>query len=117
MKGLALKAKRVLVGNNLGKSTKPAPKQYPHQWNWDSAFIALGISHYDPERAGDEIVSLLAGQWRNGMIPHIIYSNSKGYFPDRKRWEIHRSSYAPPKVGTSGITQPPMITIAAKSIV
>jgi len=117
LKDLGIKAKRVLLGNNLGKSTKPAPKQYPHQWNWDSAFIALGVSNYDAERAGDEIISLLGGQWNNGMIPHIIYSDNEEYFPDQKRWDIHRTKKAPANVDTSGITQPPMITIAAHKIV
>ena len=111
------KAKRVLTVNDLGPSTKPSPKLYPHQWNWDSAFIALGLAHYDLERAKTEIRSLLAGQWRNGMIPHIIYNpDESGYFPDPHRWQIARSPDAPASILTSGITQPPMITIAAHEI-
>jgi len=34
-------AKDVLAANDLGTSTKPAPDLYPHQWNWDSCFIAI----------------------------------------------------------------------------
>jgi glycogen debranching enzyme len=112
------KARQVLTVNDLGSSTKPSPKLYPHQWNWDSAFIALGLAHYKLERAKTEIRSLLAGQWRNGMIPHIIYNpDVSDYFPDPHRWQIARSPDAPPSVLTSGITQPPMITIAAHEIV
>ncbi|MDE3090237.1 MAG: glycoside hydrolase [Chloroflexota bacterium] len=112
------RAKRVLMANDLGVSTKPSPALYPHQWNWDSAFIAIGLAHYDLERAKTEIRSLLAGQWRNGMIPHIIYNPaSSGYFPDPHRWQIARSSDAPASILTSGITQPPMVTLAVREIV
>ena len=112
------RAKHVLAANDLGTSTKPSPALYPHQWNWDSAFIAVGLAHYDLERAKTEIRSLLAGQWRNGMIPHIIFnSNTAGYFPDPHSWQIARSPDAPASILTSGITQPPMITIAVRDIV
>ena len=112
------RAKQVLAVNDLGNSTKPSPKLYPHQWNWDSAFIALGLAHYDLERAKTEVRSLLAGQWRNGMIPHIIYNpDAVDYFPDPHRWQIARSPDAPGSILTSGITQPPMITIAVHEIV
>jgi len=112
------RARRVLAANDLGTSTKPSPALYPHQWNWDSAFIAIGLAHYDLERAKAEIRSLLVGQWRNGMIPHIIFnSDTSAYFPDPHSWQIARSSDAPASILTSGITQPPMITIAVRDIV
>lgn len=111
------RAKSVLTTNDLGSWTKPSPTLYPHQWNWDSAFIALGLAHYDLERAKTEIRSLLRGQWQNGMIPHIIYNpDAIGYFPDPHRWQITLSPHSPRLVFTSGITQPPMITIAAHAI-
>ncbi len=118
LQSLAEQAKRILAANAMGAWTKPAPRLYPHQWNWDSAFIALGLAHYNLERAKTEIRSLLRGQWRNGMIPHIIYNPDRlGYFPDPHVWQISRSPTAPRDVLTSGITQPPMITIAAREIV
>lgn len=109
------RAKSVLAANDLGSWTKPSPRLYPHQWNWDSAFIALGIAHYDLTRAKTEILSLLRGQWRNGMIPHIIYDpHAVGYFPDPHRWQISLSPDSPRQVLTSGISQPPMITLVAQ---
>ena len=115
---LVERAKAVLAANDLGISTKPAPIQYPHQWNWDSAFIAIGFSHYDTERAKTEILSLLSGQWKNGMIPHIIYSSdTSGYFPDSQRWLSDSiQSEIPTGKLTSGISQPPLITIAVKEV-
>lgn len=41
----------MLDENWQGSSTLPSRTQYPHQWSWDSAFIALGRSWYDRARA------------------------------------------------------------------
>lgn len=110
-------ARQVLADNRTSLFTKPSPRLYPHQWNWDSAFIALGLAHVDLTGAMNEIRSLLRGQWRNGMIPHIIYSpKASGYFPSPQRWQISRAADAPQGILTSGITQPPMITIAVRQI-
>ena len=110
-------AKAVLAANDLGTSTKPAPDLYPHQWNWDSCFIAIGLSRYAPKRAAQEIRSLLKGQWRNGLVPQIIFNpQAGGYFPGPDVWQSERSPDAPKDVATSGITQPPVLATAALSI-
>ena len=69
-------ATEVLRSNDLGRSTKPAPDLYPHQWNWDSCFIAIGLSHLSFQRAADEIRSLLRAQWANGLVPQIVFNPS-----------------------------------------
>ncbi|NIR15821.1 MAG: hypothetical protein GWN86_18585, partial [Desulfobacterales bacterium] len=51
-------AKKILDNNWTGSYTKPSPRLYPHQWNWDSGFIAIGYAHYDQNRAQQEILSL-----------------------------------------------------------
>ena len=110
-------ARAVLAGNDLGHSTKPSPDLYPHQWNWDSCFIAIGISRYDTERACTEIRSLLKGQWRNGLVPQIVFNPAgTGYFPGPDVWQSERSPDAPRGVETSGITQPPALATAALTI-
>lgn len=79
---LLARVRATLRGNDTGAFIKPSPGQYPHQWNWDSAVIALGLSHFDPARAWAEVVSLLASQWRDGMVPHVIYHHGPSdYFP------------------------------------
>ena len=56
---IAAGARRVLDENWLGASTLPSRTLYPHQWSWDSAFIAIGRSWYDEARAQQELRSLL----------------------------------------------------------
>ncbi len=99
----------VLRLNDTGVFTKPGPHQYPHQWNWDAALIALGLSHFDLPRAQLEIRALLSGQWKDGMLPHVVYHDvPSDYFPYAAFWQIENSPHAP-AVPTSGITQPPLL--------
>ena len=106
---LARRAQAVLRANDRGAFTQPAPGQYPYQWNWDSALIALGLAHFDLERALLEIRSLLQGQWRDGLLPHIVYHGGpSGYFPNAAFWHTARSPAAP-ALPTSGLTQPPVL--------
>ncbi|MCA9347044.1 glycoside hydrolase [Candidatus Saccharibacteria bacterium] len=108
--------REVLSINQNGSHTMPAPDLYPHQWLWDSCFIAIGLRHYDIERAKDEIMSLLEGQWSNGMIPHMIFDPSLNYGTDRDIWRSFMSPYSPDNLSTSGITQPPIIAEAIKKV-
>jgi glycogen debranching enzyme len=106
----------VLRGNDTGVFTKPGPHQYPHQWNWDSALIALGLAHFDLPRAQLEIRSLLSGQWQDGMLPHVVYHDvPSDYFPPAVFWQIENSPHAP-GIPTSGITQPPLLTTIVRRI-
>jgi hypothetical protein len=112
------KAKRILDDNWSGSSTKPAPSLYPHQWNWDSGFIAIGRSHYDSVKAIKEIETLFDAQWRNGMVPQIVFNpNALGhYFPEPDFWKTEYSPDAPSGKLTSGITMPPVHAIAVEKI-
>ena len=112
------KARAILDANWTGRSTKPAPGLYPHQWNWDSGFIAIGLSHSDPSRAMAELESLFSGQWKNGMVPQIVFDPEAlgHYFPEPEFWQAQRSPHAPEGVLTSGITMPPVHAIAAEAI-
>lgn len=105
-------AKNVLKQNDRGLYTIPSHGLYPHQWLWDSCFIALGWRHVDVERAKMEILSLLRGQWKNGMIPHMVFTPGRNYQRDHNIWRSWVSPFAPDDVITSGITQPPMLAEA-----
>jgi hypothetical protein len=116
-KQLAEDAKKVLAANDRGHYTIPAPGIYPHQWLWDSCFIAIGLRHIDVERAKAEILSMLRGQWSSGMVPHMIlalHTNKR----DRHKgaWQSWLNPSAPDDVSTSGITQPPLLAEAVVRI-
>ena len=105
---LAGRALEVLQANWRGASTVPSPALYPHQWSWDSACIAIGYSHLNQERAQQELRSLFAGQWRNGLLPHIVFAEGQDYFPGPEFWRTDLSPDAPRSPHTSGIVQPPV---------
>lgn len=110
------RAVSVLRNNDTGVFTKPGPHQYPHQWNWDSALIALGLSHFDLPRAQSEIHALLSGQWKDGMLPSVVYHQiPSDYFPNPQFWQIENSPSAP-RVPTTGITQPPLLATVVRLI-
>ena len=71
---LAARARAVLEHNRRGAWRCPSPELYPHQWLWDSCFVAIGISTFDPQRAAGELMALFRGQWSNGMLPHMIFA-------------------------------------------
>lgn len=85
--------------------TLPSAEHYPYQWLWDSCFHAIMLSRFDPEAGKRELTSLLAKQFKDGMVPHIIYwtPGTLHLF----RWGVE---------GTSALTQPPMIAYAAERI-
>jgi glucosylglycerate hydrolase len=107
----------VLRENDLGGWTKPAPRLYPYQWSWDSAFIAVGLVHVDPLRAVRELETLFTAQWTDGRVPHIVFDNeapAQDYFPDPGWWASQSfSPPAPASPPTSGLVQPPVHAIAA----
>ncbi|MET9894770.1 hypothetical protein ABZZ47_32070 [Streptomyces sp. NPDC006465] len=115
---LHLRASRVLNGNWTGTSTVPSRGLYPHQWSWDSAFIAIGLRHLSPLRAQTELETLLGAQWADGRVPHIVFNPSvplDAYFPSPDFWRSStagRAAGAPRTVQTSGIVQPPVHALA-----
>ncbi|WP_408058238.1 MGH1-like glycoside hydrolase domain-containing protein [Streptomyces tauricus] len=115
---LHARAARVLDTNWTGTSTVPSRSLYPHQWSWDSAFIAIGLRHLSPLRAQTELETLLGAQWGDGRIPHIVFNPSvplDAYFPSPDFWRSStagRTAGAPRTVQTSGIVQPPVHALA-----
>ncbi|MFF4962261.1 MGH1-like glycoside hydrolase domain-containing protein [Streptomyces sp. NPDC001222] len=116
---LHARAAQVLEGNWTGTSTVPSHSLYPHQWSWDSAFIAIGLRHLSPLKAQTELETLLDAQWADGRIPHIVFNPSvplDAYFPSPDFWRSStagRAAGAPRTVQTSGIVQPPVHALAA----
>ncbi|HWT30267.1 MAG TPA: trehalase family glycosidase [Propylenella sp.] len=104
-------AAAVLRRNDRGGYTIPTRGLYPFQWNWDSCLSALGLRHLDERRAWLELETLLAHQWPDGMVPHIVFHvEDEGYFPGPKIWRTNRPT------PTSGITQPPVLGYVMKRL-
>ena len=103
------KAKEVLEGNWRTGYTIPSSTLYPFQWNWDAGFHALGWMYVDIEKAIQEVNHIFSGQWKNGMLPHIVFhKEDENYFPGPSEWDIHQSANCPENIKTSGITQLPV---------
>jgi Trehalase len=106
---LVQQAQMVLDFNWNGEYTQPGPHLYPHQWSWDSALIAIGYAHYNQDRAMQELSHLFESQWKNGLLPQIVFNPRFGeYFPGIDFWHAERSLNAPRDRKTSGVVQPPV---------
>lgn len=99
-------AKKILEANRRATEgyqyTIPSAEHYPYQWLWDSCFHAVILAQYEPQAAREELRALLSKQFKDGMVPHIIYW-TPGIL-HLFRWGVE---------GTSSLTQPPMIAYAA----
>jgi hypothetical protein len=101
-------AKKILAGNDHKGYTIPSVGIYPHQVLWDSCFIAIGLSQ-------NEINRLFLAQWKNGMIPHIIFTPGWKFWWGRRIWRSWISPYAS-GLNTSGVSQPPMLAEAIYAV-
>jgi glycogen debranching enzyme len=109
-------ARAVLAANDQGGYTVPTAGLYPFQWNWDSAFVAMGFATWDPDRALTELEHLARGQWPDGMIPHIVFHRpSDTYFPGPEVWGTEARIRAG-GLATSGLTQPPVFATALRFV-
>lgn len=114
-------ASAVLELNDQGNYTVPNNSLYPHQWLWDSCFIAIGRRHLDIDRAQQEILSIFQSQWANGMVPSIILRSRRSEDQPKtdqheRIWRSWLNPNSPDGVATSGITQPPMLAEAITKI-
>lgn len=119
-------AVEVLEANRREGYTIPSATLYPFQWNWDSAFVALGLASVDPAAAARELTTLLSATWPDGLLPQIVFwEDAEGYFPGPEEWDVdvERAPVgeggpvpAGERVRTSAITQPPMVVPAARRV-
>jgi hypothetical protein len=104
-------ARDILRANDRGGYTVPNGRVYPFQWNWDSAFVALGFDTFDRNRAWTEIETLFKAQWDDGFLPHIVFwKDDPGYFPGPSVWATGKQPV------TSGITQPPVAATVVRKL-
>ncbi|MCK0068480.1 MGH1-like glycoside hydrolase domain-containing protein [Kordiimonas laminariae] len=110
-KALHEAAEKILIENDLGGYSVPNRDVYPFQWNWDSAFVALGYAQFNLDRAWQELETLFKGQWDDGFLPQIIFwKDNAGYFPGPEIWQTNQQ----PR--TSGISQPPVVATILRQL-
>jgi hypothetical protein len=108
-------AVRVLDQNWSADHMVPSRHLYPHQWSWDTAFIAIGLAYVNPTRAWHDLRSLFEAQWPDGRVPHIVFDRATAegeYFPGPAFWEVPAYGDRAAR-GSTGIVQPPMHPIGA----
>jgi Mannosylglycerate hydrolase MGH1-like glycoside hydrolase domain len=116
----ALLAANTRTGTRDGRAYRfsvPSPGTYPFQWFWDSCFHAIVWSHFDRERAADELRALLAWQRPDGFVPHVVFWDSS-FVSLRKVWH-HLESRGVPYLHvprTSEYVQPPVLAQAVERI-
>ncbi len=111
MEDLDRGARSILHANDRGGYTVPNGRVYPFQWNWDSAFVALGFDTFDRDRAWAEVETLFRAQWADGFLPHIVFwQDDPGYFPGPSVWGTGKDPV------TSGITQPPVAASVVRKL-
>ncbi len=111
MADLDQEAAAILRANDRGGYTVPTAGLYPYQWNWDSAFAALGFAEFDLDRAWRELETLAEGAWANGMWPNILYRvDDPDYFPGPTVW------HAGEAIPSSGVSQPPVAATVARAL-
>src|SRR5207237_4245549 len=104
-------ARDILKANDRGGYTVPNGRVYPFQWNWDSAFVALGFDRFDRNRAWEEVETLFEAQWEDGFVPHIVFwKDDPGYFPGPTVWGTSKTPVS------SGITQPPVAATVVRKL-
>jgi hypothetical protein len=108
-------ATHVLDGNWSHDHMVPSRRLYPHQWSWDSAFIAIGLAYVNPTRAWRDLRSLFEAQWPDGRVPHIVFDPGTpegDYFPGPSFWEVPAYGDRPAR-GSTGLVQPALHAVAA----
>ena len=84
----------------------------PHL-NQHVGFRAVGLAHVDWAAAANEIRSLFLGQWKNGMLPNLIFGkkNEVDNHLIKDFWETSSCKNSPDEMFTSGVTQLPVYGI------
>lgn len=81
---LVARAQATLLGNEVsGKAwdpylgIMPSLGTYRGIWNWDAAFHAMAVSHWDGELAHQQVEILFSKQLPDGSLPDVIYEDGR----------------------------------------
>ena len=81
---LVRRAQAALLGNVVvakpwapRRGIVPSTGTYHGVWNWDAAFHAVGVSHWDATLAREQVEIILSGQQPNGMLPDVLFEGGR----------------------------------------
>lgn len=95
----------------------PHRHMFRTSFNWDNGMAMLGLAAEDPHHALDILSQFTRFQHSNGMIPNEGSVGQMNWFTQRmqeKLFGANVNSFMPEGTVTSAVTQPPLITIAAR---
>jgi putative isomerase len=79
---LVRRAQATLLNNRVSapawkpyRGVEPSRSSYLGIWNWDSAFHAIALSHWDSGLARDQFAILFSHQLPNGELPDVVYAD------------------------------------------
>merc|ERR1711871_649111 len=118
------KAKSLLLENQridkTNSYTIPSKNLYQHQWSWDTAWIALGLSQVNHQYfAMNEMITLFKYQWKNGLVPSIAFHNLENntYWPNPELWNLKEDAKnLVVNPNCTGIVQPPIHATACMAL-
>ena len=114
MSALADDALAVLRGERHRALRQAVAAALPWQWNWDSAFVAIGLARVDPERGrGGAFVARGAVGRRDGAA-HRLPSAAGRLLARGRRSGARGTATERPRSPTSGLTQPPVLATAVR---
>lgn len=80
--GLLKRAADILEGNIVRgphtpwypyRALRPSKAFFHGIWNWDCAFHAMGVSHWDPILAQEQFKAMFMFQRPNGLVPDVVF--------------------------------------------
>ena len=108
-------ARAVIAGNDMGSFVRPGRELYPHQWNWDSAFVALGLAHVDPDRGqGRGAIAARGPVGRRDGSAHRLPCPRAGLLARTGAVGLRLLRGGAPEVADERITQPPVLATAVR---
>lgn len=88
--------------------TCPSPRRYKHQWHWDSCFTAIAWARIEPERAREELRTVLRGGRPDGFLPHTAFWGAPARW---RRAPLYATASAWGSMATESIG-PPLLAFA-----
>ena len=62
------------------RCVSPCMGHFDGVWNWDSAFHAMGLAHWDAALGRESLLGFLRFQREDGMLPDVIWADGSSFY-------------------------------------